>query len=170
MIAAVDVGYSASALAAGVLFDSFSSHVPSATASLPIADVEPYVPGSFYRRELPCILALLQSVPWQPTILLIDGYVWLSEENPGLGAHVFEALRGPAVIGIAKTAFRGATSAISVLRGESRTPLYVSAAGIDAAEAAAHVQSMHGESRIPTMLRLVDRLSRGAILPEFAGR
>lgn len=171
MIAAVDVGYSASgALAAGVLFDSFSSSIPSATASLSIADVEPYVPGSFYRRELPCLLALLQSVPWRPTILLVDGYVWLSDGKPGLGAHVFEALGGPAVIGVAKTAFHGATSAIPVLRGESRSPLYVSAAGIEPAAASAHVQSMHGASRIPTMLRLADRLSRAAIPPESGAR
>jgi len=47
-----------------------------------------------------------------------------------------------------------------VLRGDSRRPLYVTAAGLDPAAAALHVRSMHGPFRIPTLLKRVDQLCR----------
>jgi deoxyribonuclease V len=49
-----------------------------------------------------------------------------------------------------------------VERGGSAKPLYVTAAGIAAETAAAHVAAMHGAHRIPTLLKLVDRLVREA--------
>ncbi|PKN30756.1 MAG: endonuclease V, partial [Deltaproteobacteria bacterium HGW-Deltaproteobacteria-21] len=47
-----------------------------------------------------------------------------------------------------------------VFRGRSKSPLYVTAAGMDPSEAAGHIRSMHGGHRIPTLLKQVDRLSR----------
>ena len=48
------------------------------------------------------------------------------------------------VIGVAKSMFRGATNAEAVLRGRSRRPLYVTAAGMDPVIAARNIQGMHG--------------------------
>lgn len=45
-------------------------------------------------------------------------------------------------------------------RGTSRSPLYVTAAGMDATEAARHIAEMHGPHRIPTLLKRIDRLCR----------
>ena len=164
MLACVDVDYRGDeAVAACVLFNAWSDEGPAARMVEKIGAVEPYIPGQFYRRELPCLLAVLGKLSEAPQLVVIDGYVWLGgEERPGLGAHLYEALdRRLPVVGVAKTRFRGACLAVPVVRGEGSTrPLFVSAAGLDPATAAAHVRAMHGDYRIPTLLRLVDRLCR----------
>ena len=55
--------------------------------------------------------------------------------------------------------------ALPVLRGESLRPLFVSAAGMDHARAAALVQGMHGAYRVPTLLKRADQLARGRSSP-----
>ena len=162
MIACVDVGYHRThAMAACVLFARWTDETPRAELSIPIASVEPYQPGAFYRRELPCLQRVLDEVPVPLATIIIDGFVWLGPDQPGLGAHLYEA-RGhrSAVIGVAKTAYQGNLVAVPVLRGTSKQPLFVTAAGMPVTEAAAHVHEMHGGHRIPTLLRAVDRLSK----------
>ena len=167
VIACLDVGYrDADATAACVLFREWSDAEPFLELVRRLPDAAPYEPGSFFRRELPCLLAVLQDLPYLPATLVIDGYVWLGESRPGLGAHLHEALGGrSAVIGVAKTPFRGAP-AQEVTRGRSRSPLYVTAIGMTASEAATRIRRMHGPFRIPTLLRRADLLSRGRDLPE----
>jgi deoxyribonuclease V len=125
----------------------------------------PYVPGSFYLRELPHLLRILAIVEREqhdrPAIVIVDGYVSLGPGRPGLGEHLHRALGGVgAVVGVAKTAFHGAAHATAVKRGTSDRPLYVTAIGISEVEAAAGVAAMHGAHRVPTMLRRVDRACR----------
>ena len=124
-----------------------------------------YEPGSFYKRELPILLALLQQLERRPPTIIVDGYVWLDgDHRPGLGAILYQELaEQSAIIGVAKTSFGDASWCIPVLRGESRRPLFVSAVGMDAEEAAKGVQAMHGRHRIPTVLQLVDREARAAL-------
>jgi deoxyribonuclease V len=123
-------------------------------------EIADYRPGEFYRRELPCLLGVLARGP-APAVVVIDGYVWLGPVRPGLGAHLYEALRRSAgVIGVAKTRFARATGAVPILRGRSRSPLYITAIGLDVAEAARWVSGMHGAYRLPTLLKRVDRLAR----------
>jgi deoxyribonuclease V len=126
----------------------------------------PYQPGEFYRRELPALRAVLPATgeadeAGELALIIVDGYVDLDPAGrPGLGAHV-HAEYGVPVIGVAKTAFRTATHAAQVLRGQSRKPLYVTAAGISVAEAAHLVTGMAGTFRLPDALKLADRLARG---------
>ena len=163
MIACVDVYYQdVGVQAAGVGFLNWTDSLPSAEAVITINDVEPYQSGEFYRRELPCILAILERLPQTIQTVIVDGYVWLGDENaPGLGAYLYEALtQKVAVIGVAKKRFYSAQLVQEVLRGSSQNPLYVSAIGIELVTAAQHIQSMHGEYRIPTLLKRVDQLSR----------
>jgi deoxyribonuclease V len=162
-IVAVDVQYSEHlAAVAGVIFEDWG--VPCATQELTqlISEPAPYMPGEFWRRELPCIEALLRASGTRPDVIVIDGYVWLDAAGrPGLGAHLFAALNGAIpVIGVAKTAFLGSPHVQQVRRGTSQRPLYVTAQGITAAEAASAIQQMHGANRIPTLLKRVDRLCR----------
>jgi deoxyribonuclease V len=125
-----------------------------------LREVAPYQPGEFYRRELPCLLAVLARGPAVDGVV-VDGYVWLGAGRPGLGAHLHAALGGSTiVIGVAKSRFAGATDALPVYRGASRTPLYVTAAGANPEEAARWIASMHGPHRIPSLLKRVDRLAR----------
>jgi deoxyribonuclease V len=167
MLACVDVDYRAGgAVAACVLFRAWGDAGSAGEHVERIARVEPYQPGQFYRRELPCLLRVLGRVAGPLEAVVVDGYVWLRDEStPGLGAHLYEALgRTVPVIGVAKTRFARA-GAEEVLRGDSRRPLYVSAAGLDRQTAARHVQAMHGRFRIPTLFRRVDQLCREAGLP-----
>ena len=76
MIACVDVDYrEAGAIAACVCFQSWSDDTPAPESVIQISDVEPYQSGQFYRRELPCLLAVLKSLSELPQVIVIDGYV-----------------------------------------------------------------------------------------------
>jgi deoxyribonuclease V len=162
LIACLDVHYAdPRAVAACVVLSSWQASEPEECVVRTIDQVMPYEPGAFYRRELPCIEEVLKSLRHVPEILVVDGYVWLGQGNKGLGAYLFEARGGlGAVIGIAKTRFVGAEPVGEVLRGQSRRPLFVSAVGMDLAEACAHVGEMHGKFRLPWAMSEVDRLAR----------
>jgi len=47
-----------------------------------------------------------------------------------------------------------------IFRGGSRRPLYVNSVGIDLEEAKQKIIAMHGDFRVPTLLKLADRESR----------
>ena len=145
------------------MFADWSDPAPAQTLAKAIAEVAPYEPGAFYKRELPCLLAVIGEIGAPLSVVVVDGYVWLSADGrPGLGAHLHEALGSAVtVVGVAKTSFHGADFAEQVLRGDSGRPLYVTAAGVAPAIAAGWIQRMHGRHRVPTLLQRVDRLSRG---------
>lgn len=163
MIVAVDVDYGANeVVAAGVGFAAWTDeHAAIEIVVTSDASPAPYEPGRFYLRELPHVRSVLGLVGTPIDAIVVDGYVWLAPDKGGLGAHLYAALgQATPVIGVAKTQFAGAT-AVEVLRGASARPLYVTAAGIDPAVAAQHVLAMHGEHRIPTLLKRADQLARG---------
>jgi deoxyribonuclease V len=166
-ILAVDVAYSQNAAAAaGVYFADWTSEVALRTFSVRV-DGAPaaYEPGDFYKRELPLVMTLLDQAPIPVSTIVVDGYVWLSSEGrPGLGARLYEALaRRTPVIGVAKTKFQNDTWSQSIRRGASEAPLYVTAAGIDRADAARRIERMSGDGRIPTLLKQADALTRAAL-------
>ena len=108
---------------------------------------------------------MLATLPGPPDLVVVDGYAMLGPDRPGLGAHLHDALGGSIpVVGVAKTAFAGAV-AIPVLRGSSAVPLWITAIGIDPAQAAGHVTAMHGPHRLPTLLVRADHLARGLAQP-----
>ena len=72
-----------------------------------IANVAGYIPGSFYKRELPCILSLLSDINETVDTIIVDGYVSLGS-RPGLGQHIKDEIEPRvAVIGVAKNYFKG---------------------------------------------------------------
>ncbi|MBI2392982.1 MAG: endonuclease V [Deltaproteobacteria bacterium] len=160
MIAFVDVGYADDVgVAACVVAARWTDDRPFEERVVRVSPVSPYEPGRFFLRELPCVRAVLGEVHAPVDVLVVDGYVFLDGDRPGLGARLHGVLQLP-VVGVAKTPFRGVTSAVAVTRGQSTRPLFVSAIGIDVREAAERVREMHGAFRVPTLLRRVDRLSR----------
>ncbi len=169
-VAFADVDYRTpdGARAACVVASAWSDAASCEERYVDIETVAPYRPGAFYERELPCLLAVLASVTTPYRMVVVDGYVDLDAKGtPGLGARLFEALGGRIpIVGVAKTAFRGATFATSVLRGSSRKPLYLTARGIDVGAVADLVRTMHGPFRLPTLLGRVDHLARGWPTPE----
>jgi deoxyribonuclease V len=162
VLCAVDVHYEPErARAACTVFDDWGSADAAREVAIETPPAEPYVPGEFFRRELPPVLAVLRALDVTPAIVVIDGHVWLdAHDAPGLGARLHQALGSTAVVGVAKTRYRDAPG-VEVLRGRSANPLFVSAIGIDLAEAVAGVRRMHGDHRIPTLLKRADHLARG---------
>lgn len=164
MIACTDVHYEPGrATAACLLFRNWPDADPCLELTQQIPVPAPYEPGRFYRRELLALLSIIESLPERPPVIIIDGYVWLGQESdPGLGAYLYQALgKTAAVIGVAKTLFREGSVVRTVKRGASARPLYVTAVGLDVDEAAGRVLQLHGQFRIPTLLKKVDRLCRG---------
>ena len=161
MIAAFDVHYlqNGYASAAAVLFSDYGDAEPAAEYSQLLPVTADYIPGEFYRRELPCILTLLGQFNKVPDEMVVDGYVMLGN-TPGLGQHLFNSFDGKIpVVGVAKSKFEGA-GGIEVFRGGSIHPLYVTAAGVDLQKASERIRTMHGDHRIPTLLKRVDALAR----------
>ncbi|MFO7889115.1 MAG: endonuclease V [bacterium] len=164
MFLAVDVHYTQNqATAAGISFDSWQAKTPLNQYITQVNKLAPYEPGKFYKRELPCILSLLQEHSLHAECIVIDGFVFLDgHTSPGLGKYLYDALQEKTtVIGVAKNLFMDIDDKYTVYRGNSRKPLYVSAVGIDLAVAQHHIKNMHGSYRIPTLLKKVDQLSKG---------
>lgn len=164
MILAIDVQYNENtAFVAGVLFEDWQSDAPSGEYVSIVKEVAEYEPGSFYKRELPCILSLLDEHKLLPTCIVVDGYVYLDgEQQPGLGKHLYDALGGKIeVIGVAKKGFAGISAEYEVIRGKSEKPLYVTTTG-DLPLAKKLVQKMAGRYRIPTLLKRADQVCRQA--------
>ena len=163
MIVCLDVDYRDDHAVVGCVgFTHWTDEAPALERTVRVARAPgAYQPGAFYLRELPFLLDALAQLPARPEAIVIDGYVWLGENRPGLGARLYEALGAKTpVIGVAKRRFHSAL-AVEVRRGSSAQPLYLTAAGTDAAEAARHVRAMHGPHRLPTLLKRADRLARG---------
>jgi deoxyribonuclease V len=162
MLAALDAKYdepSRTAKAAAIVFQHWHDREATAQYAADFENVQPYIPGEFFRRELPVLLALLELIREPLSTVLVDGYVRLGD-RPGLGLRLWQATgeRFP-VIGVAKSPFHGGRC-VEVLRGKSRKPLYVTSVGIDPDAAADCVKRMHGSTRIPALLKRVDQLTR----------
>jgi deoxyribonuclease V len=164
LIACVDVDYrNTGAVTAGLWFRGWAAESVEHQAVATFSTVAEYQPGEFFRRELPCLLGVLERGP-RAEVVIVDGYVWLGAGVAGLGARLHAAIGG-IVVGVAKTRFAGATDAITMYRGGGRSPLFVSAVGMSAEKAAAQIALMHGPYRVPTLLKQVDSLARSVVLP-----
>lgn len=144
----------------GVSFNSWEDENPKKIYSETIEGIADYVPGSFYKRELPCILSILKNINLDEIkLIIVDSYVILDDNGKlGLGGHLFEKLNKEIpIIGVAKTGFHSnKLNTKALLRGESKKPLYISAIGIELNIAYENIKSMHGKYRMPTLLQLMD--------------
>lgn len=160
MLLALDVHYKENITkAVGVLFN-WEDTEPTEIITAFINDVAEYVPGEFYKRELPCLLNVIDKIDLnQIEAIIIDGYVYIdNEKNYGLGGILWETLNKQIpIIGVAKTSFiKNKETVIEVSRGESIKPLFVSAIGFDLNIAALKIKQMHGSYRIPHILKQLD--------------
>ena len=166
MILATDTYYhtDGTAKAVGILFRDWTDAAPVQTIEVDIPDVAAYEPGAFYKRELPCILAVLKQCQLSLIqAIVIDGYVVLNDsDKPGLGVYLYEALgQQIPVIGVAKTSFHENTIHVAeVLRGDSANPLFITSIGMELPLAADLVRNMYGPYRMPHLLKLLDGVTR----------
>lgn len=111
----------------GVTFESYATNTISGILSAIIDNVEDYEPGSFYKRELPCIIELFLKIDLSRiNAIIIDGYVFLDDNRKeGLGAYLYYHLKEKVpIIGVAKTSFHdNKKNVFEVFRGKSKKPL-----------------------------------------------
>ncbi|MFY7889995.1 MAG: endonuclease V [Spirosomataceae bacterium] len=159
MIAVFDVDYKdKQAQCACLLIEDWQA-ITYKTYKVVIDNVADYESGSFYKRELPCLLQTLSQISEPIDCIVVDSYVTLGEKK-GLGAYLYEELpfRIP-IIGVAKTKFLSADD-VELLRGESVKPLYITSLGIEQQEARLLIEQMAGEYRLPFILKEADRICR----------
>lgn len=160
IIACFDVYYyKDSAKASCIVFSRYEEVTAEYTEE--IEGIEDYVSGQFYKRELPCILKVLEKVKEDIDIIIIDGFIWAGEDKRGLGGHLFESINNkPPIIGVAKSHLNESTAYMEIFRGKSSNPLYISAIGMDLNYSAVLIKNLKGDFRIPYTLKRVDKLSR----------
>lgn len=147
-----------------VSFENWTDSIPVGIEFEIINEISEYQPGEFYKRELPCILSLLKRYKLNEVeLIIVDSYVILDDEGKkGLGGHLYERLnKSIPIIGVAKSRFQSnKTNVIELLRGDSIKPLYISATGIKLEKAYHFIRSMHGNFRMPTLLKILDTKTR----------
>lgn len=190
LVTGVDVAYDDDrdvvAAAAVVLDPATLTVVEEATAVGRVAF--PYVPGLLAFREIPTVLAVLDSLTSDPGLVVCDGYGRAHPRRFGLASHL-GVLTGLPVIGVAKNPFvfsygelgprRGDFAALRAEDGEEvgralRTqddtkPVFVSVGHRTTLDnACAHTLHLASRYRLPESTRLADRLCRRA-LAEITG-
>lgn len=165
MILAVDVHYKSNyAKTIVLLFEKWQSETFSEIVEIKTENVAEYVPGEFYKRELPCILEALQQINKDKIdLIIIDGYIYVDNiKSYGLGGYLYDALNKKIpIVGVAKTSFQNNKETVAeVYRGESKNPLFVSTIGYDLEKASQAIKSMHGEFRLPFLLKLMDQKTK----------
>lgn len=145
-------------------FDEWSDRTYTSIYDETLDNSVEYIPGEFYKKELPYILSIMRQINLQNVnYIIIDGFVFLDDNNKfGLGAHLYESLDNKIpVIGIAKTNFATIEKNKKYLyRGKSKNPLFVTSIGINIEQAMEKVKLMNGEYRIPTLLKELDKLTK----------
>ncbi|MEU2128177.1 endonuclease V [Streptomyces sp. NPDC018352] len=183
-VTGVDVAYDDErdvVVAAAVVLDGATLEVVAETTAVGRITF-PYVPGLLAFREIPTVLAALESLPVDPGLVVCDGYGRAHPRRFGLASHL-GVLTGLPVIGVAKNPFtftyeqpgprRGDWSPL--LDGEEEVgralrtqdgvkPVFVSVghrAGLD--NACAHTLLLTRDFRQPETTRRADSLCRRAL-------
>ncbi|HNI95826.1 MAG TPA: endonuclease V [Leptospiraceae bacterium] len=166
MIAAADVHYREDkAVGVIVLFTEWESESIHSFEKIEFTGkYSEYIPGEFYKRELPILLSLHEKIKDAALeAFIVDGYVYLGlEEKPGLGYYVYQKLGGSIpVIGAAKSRFKdNSENCRELYRGKSTKPMYITSVGISSEDALGKMQKMKGKFRIPDILSRLDRMTK----------
>lgn len=163
MIIVMDVDYGErEACVAGVFAERTDSKESCGFLRLKVTDYGNYESGQFYKRELPCIQAILEKINCKILdLIIIDGYADFGTQRVSLGQAVYNTYQIP-TIGIAKKACQYChLMNTEVFRGSSKSPLFVTSYGISQEEARNIVTCMSGKNRLPYLVKLADSYARG---------
>jgi deoxyribonuclease V len=165
MFVAVDTFYFENkAKTVAITFDKWNDSNYSKQFTEELDVLAEYIPGEFYKRELPCILSIIKNMNVDAIdVIIIDGYVYLDDFNKyGLGGYLYESLNKKIpIIGVAKTNFASnKENKLELFRGKSKNPLYITSIGIDIDVAKKYISTMYGEYRIPKLLKELDQLTK----------
>ncbi|GGE70973.1 endonuclease V [Pedobacter psychrotolerans] len=165
MILALDVHYKddGSAKSVGVLFNLKDSQ-PKEILVAYLEETDEYIPGEFYKRELLCLLKIVEKVSMHDLeAIVIDGYVYIDNEKRfGLGGYLWQTLNEQIpIIGVAKNFYHGNNETVKqIYRGKSKKPLYISSVGLELDTASDFITQMPGEFRIPHLLKQLDTITK----------
>lgn len=165
MYLALDVHYKTNyAKSVGLTFLDKDDETPQDVFIETIEAVASYQPGEFYKRELPCLLAVTSKVDLNTiNAIIVDGHVYVDNNGQfGLGGYLYEALdKKVPIIGVAKRGFHANKETVKeIFRGTSNNPLHISVIGMDLEIAAQCIQEMHGAHRHPTLLKTLDGITK----------
>ncbi|MDQ1007123.1 deoxyribonuclease V [Streptomyces sp. V4I23] len=185
LVTGVDVAYDDErdiVAAAAVVLDAATLEVVARSTAIGRVSF-PYVPGLLAFREIPTVLAALESLPVGPGLVVCDGYGRAHPRRFGLASHL-GVLTGLPVIGVAKNPFVFSHGELGGRRGDFATlraedgeevgralrtqsgvkPVYVSVGHRVTLEAAcAHVLRLAPRFRVPETTRHADALCRRAL-------
>lgn len=170
MIVAFDTYYyeGYSYTVAGVFHDFTAKEVDYFVTSRRECIDSEYIPGELYKRELPSIMQCLNQINIDDvTLIIVDGFVWLSDEAgnkiPGLGKRLHDAIANKyqqsiTIVGIAKNAYKYPVKPCTeVRRGGSQRPLYITCTEDSLLDKySIQIRMMHGEYRMPDVIKSVD--------------
>jgi len=164
MLLAIDVHYrEKEAKAVGVLFH-WEDEEPKEVFVENLQGIEDYISGQFYKRELPCLLKIIEKIDISILdAIIVDGHIYVDNNfEYGLGGKLYEVLdKKIPIIGVAKTPFFKNKETIRELyRGESKTPLYISSIGLNLDIVIDCIKNMYGKSRMPYILRCLDKITK----------
>lgn len=164
MLLALDVYYRESEARVVGVFFNWEDKDPIKIVIENVNEVQDYIPGEFYKRELPCLIKVIEKLDLSNIeTIIIDGHIYVDNfETFGLGGKLYESLNKKIpVIGLAKNSFYSNSMTVKeVFRGISKKPLYVSTIGIDLNLAVEKVKNMYGNYRIPDILKKLDSITK----------
>lgn len=148
---------------AGVLFTKWGSGRAESVLISNVENTESYIGGEIFGRELKIVNTLLEQCKAKPDYILLNGLVYSDgHSEPGFGKRLFDELGGDvSVIGVMQKQIKGLPEECQLCRGESGTPLFVTSVGVELMKAKELITSMHGKFRLPTLLKLAEKKSRG---------
>lgn len=147
---------------AGIRFTGIEKHIILNEYIIIVDNVDSYQSGRFYKREMPCLIALIEKINDHFDLIIIDGYVYLDGMGKwGLGRYLYDDLpvKKP-IIGVAKNHFYDISQDYAVYRGKSKKPLYVTCVDFNIFIAKNLVKDLQGNYRIPDIIQKTDKLSR----------
>lgn len=147
---------------AGVLLNDYKDSKICGFITADIENIEEYESGSFYKRELKGIKAILYKLNLDEIdLIIIDGFAKFNDGvHRALGEHIYSEYYKP-VIGVAKKWCDFCKiEDTAVTRGDSNTPLFVTVVGGNSNMAKTIIKEMYGYTRIPYAIKLADSLAR----------
>lgn len=144
-------------------------HEPIDKISVIINNFDSYIPGEFYKRELPGIIKLLENINLNNfDTIILDSHVWLWNEKespdkpkPGLGAYLYKRIRRKDLNIVGAKSYYCDNNLHSSLcfRGNSKNPLYVDSINLKE-NYSEIIKHMYGNYRIPYLIKLADTESK----------
>ena len=156
----------------GFVFSHWNSKRPDYILESTVTEFSPYIPGEFYKRELPGILSIVQKVNLREfDTIILDGFTNLIDNSgdfiPGLGERLESEItihNNLSIIGVAKTLFgKSDLYSYPLYRGSAKNPLWISitsGSSIDLNTAYNRINSMYGDNKLPDILKQLDKYTK----------